>query len=328
MSMYRKYMEPEYGEAAPEVYIMEPQTMDMDHIQEWRIKSNYESIAEMTKAYQKCRCYKDVMTVHTENVICKFGERHVPLRIYIPDEAKKSKKLRKFKVLIFYHGGGFSMNSIDVYEYVHRYLSFYGNVIVVAPEYHLAPEYKFPYGLNDAYEALVWVEQNIEKYSGDKNSISVCGDSSGGNFAAAVSMMARDRKGPHIEKQILYYPLTTNIEVEITKSEKRYGKGYFLEYKCIENPMAHYFGNEEDKKNLLASPLLSENLRSLPKSCFVSAECDPLLDQGLMYAAKLEDSGVEVEYHILKGMVHGFINWTYGKSFEALDYAVDFLKSI
>lgn len=218
------------------------------------------------------------------------------------------------------------MNSIEVYEYVHRYFAYYGNLIVVAPDYHLAPEYKFPQGLNEAYETLEWTAQNIEKYQGDPTNISVGGDSSGGNFAAVVSMMARDKKGPQISKQILYYPLVTNYETEMTESEKRYSTGYFLEYNCMDDPMALYFTKEEERKDPLASPLLAEDLTGLPEACFISAECDPLLDQGLYYAARLEDAGVKVEYSIMKGMVHGFLNWTYGKTFDAMNIAIEFIN--
>ena len=108
------------------------------------------------------------------------------------------------------------------------------------------------------------------------------------------------KKGPKIRKQILFYPLTTNYEEEITDSEQHYQVGYFLNYNCMNNPMAHYFENEEDVKNSLASPLLEDNLKGLPPACFISAECDPLLDQGLQYAAKLQDAGVKVEYHIFE----------------------------
>ena len=229
MSFYRKYLQPEYGEAAPEVNIMEPQVMDMEHRKEWRIKSDYESAAAMSAAYQKCFCYRDIMTVRTENVMCRCEDREFSVRIYTP----RSKEI--YPAVIFYHGGAFSMNSIEVYEYVHRYLACYGNMIVIAPDYHLAPEYKFPKGLEEAYSTLEWAEEHIKDYGGDPSDISVCGDSSGGNFAAAVSMMARDRKGPVISRQILYYPLVTNIEEEMTESEKRYGKGYFLENNCIED---------------------------------------------------------------------------------------------
>ena len=319
MGDYRKYLEPEYGEVAPEVEIMEPQAMDMEHKKEWRTKSNYESVAAMTAAYQRCNCYEKIMTVHTEETLLNGSDGPIRLRIYTPEVKKPC------PTVVFYHGGAFSMNSIDVYEYVCRYLACYGGMIVVAPDYHLAPEYKFPKGLNEAYDTLVWTSENIRDYGGDPKNISVCGDSSGGNFATVVSMLARDRKGPAVRRQILYYPLTTNVESEMTDSEKHYGTGYFLEYNCMEDPMDFYFNSEEEKESPLASPLLSGNLKGLPPACFISAQCDPLLDQGLMYAAKLEDSGVSVEYHIMEGMVHGFLNWTYGKTFDALNHAIRFI---
>lgn len=321
MSKYRKYLEPEYGEVAPEVEILVPQVMDMEHTDEWRKKSNIESVATMTAVMSKCNCYEKMMTVKTEEIYVTLAGESVRVKIFVPRGAEKC------PVLVYYHGGSFSMNSIDVYEYVHRYFAAFGNMIVVAPDYHLAPEYKFPQGLNEAYETLVWAEANIEKYHGDASKISVCGDSSGGNFAAAVSLMARDNKGPKIYKQILYYPLTTNYETEVTDSEERYKKGYFLEYNCMEDPMACYFSKEDERKHPLASPLLADKLDNLPEACFISAECDPLLDQGLFYAARMEDAGVKVEYHIMKGMLHGFINWTYGKTFDAMNLAIEFIKN-
>lgn len=320
MGEYRKYLSPEYGEVSPEVYIMKPQVMDLYHTKEWRIKSNYESIAGITAAYQKCNCFDKVMRVMTEDVECVCSESTIKLRIFIPEQAENC------PVLIFYHGGAFSMNSIDVYEYICRYLSYYGNLIVVTPEYHLAPEFKFPKGLNEAYDTLLWTAKHISEYHGNPVDISVGGDSSGGNFAAVTAIISRDKKGPKISRQILYYPLTTNYEREMTDSEQRYGTGYFLEYNCMADPMSLYFEEGAKRCNPLASPLLADCLQNLPPACFISAECDPLLDQGLMYAAKLEDHGVPVEYHIMTGMVHGFLNWTYGKSFEAMNIAIEFMK--
>lgn len=317
---YRKYLEPKYGEVAPEVNIMEPQAIDLQHIRQWRAKSDLESVAAMSAAYQKCACYNKIMSVQTRDVWCNLAGENVRIRVYSPEEK------RGCPVLVFYHGGAYSMNSIEVYEHVCRYFAAYGDLIVVAPDYHLAPEYKFPQGLNESYDVLVWAEKNISEYGGDVGKLYVCGDSSGGNFAAVVSRMARDRRGPFIKGQILYYPLTTNYEEEMTYSEKRYGKGYFLDYNCMDDPMYLYFNEKEERKNPLASPLLEDDLRELPKACFISAECDPLLDQGLQYAAKLEDNGVPVKYHIIEGMVHGFLNWTYGKTFDAMNYAIAFIK--
>ncbi len=322
MEEYRKFMEPEYGEVAPEVEIMAPQVMDMEHANLWRCQSNYESIAAMTAAYQKCNCYSKVMSVRSEDVFCDFGNGPIRVRVYVPRQGQK------LPVLLYYHGGSFSFNSIEVYEYVCRYLAASGEMVVVAADYHLAPEYKFPIGLEEAYETLRWAKDHIEAYGADPENLNVAGDSSGGNFAAVVARLAKERKGPSIRRQILVYPLVSNYARKLTESERRYGRGHFLEYRCMEDPMAPYFSKEEERKDPLASPLLAreEDLKGLPEACFVFAECDPLLDQGLRYAARLQDAGVKTQCHIMKGMLHGFLNWTYGKSFEAMNLMTAFVK--
>lgn len=320
MGEYRKYMEPKYGEAAPEVKIPAPEILDLEDPGAWREEHDRESAAAIALEMKKCGCYEKLMEVCSQEVHARLAGESVRMKIFAPPGAKE-----KMPVMVFYHGGSFSMNSIEVYEYVHRYLSAYGNMVVAAPDYHLAPEHKFPQGLYEAYDALLWAREHIEEHHGDPERLCVAGDSSGGNFATVVTMLARDRKGPKIRKQILFYPLTTNYEEEMTDSEKRYGSGYFLEYNCMDDPMAVYFKEEAERKDPMASPLLCENLGHLPEACIISAECDPLLDQGLMYAAKLSDQGVGVEYHLMEGMIHGFINSTYDSSFKALDLAARFV---
>ena len=155
MTNYRKFMEPEYGEPAPEVIIYPSQEMDMEHLARWRKKNDYESVAEITEEIRHCICYPNLMKIDTEDVKILGPQGNVNTRIYKPEGEEL------FPVLIYYHGGSFSMNSIEVYEYVCRYLAYTGNMIVVAPDYHLAPEYKFPAGLNEAYETLVWTKNNI-----------------------------------------------------------------------------------------------------------------------------------------------------------------------
>ena len=317
---YRKYLTPAYGEVSPEVEIMEPQAIDLENPKAWRIRSDFESVAAMTAAMRKCNCYPKLMQVISEDTIFDFGEGPIRIRVFRP-----SIEAGKLPVVIFYHGGGYMMNSIEVYEYVFRYLCAFGNVIVIAPDYHLAPEYKFPKGLEESYQTVLWAKREISRFGGDPDALFVCGDSSGGNFAAVVSFLSKERKGPDIKGQILIFPLTTNYEEEMTDSERRYGKGYFLEYNCMENPLAPYFSDPSEAKLPEASPLLKEDLSMVPPAVFINSECDPLLDQGLMYAAKLEDQGVPVEYHIMEGMVHGFINWTYRESFRALDLAAQFV---
>lgn len=320
---YRKYFEPEYGEASPEAIIDEPQDMDLKHPTEWRIKANFETIAYLTNLFKPCFCYKRIMTIKTDNVLMHCEDHDVPVRVYIPEGEGP------FPVMIFYHGGGWSMNNLDVYDFVPRYFAKYGNILVITPEYRLAPEYRFPKGLNDAYSTLVWAYENAEKYGGDTGSVSVCGDSAGGNFAAAVSLMARDRKGPEIHKQFLIYPATIFDLGYRSDSEKRYGNGdYFLKMNSEEGMVNYYFDNPKDAYSPYASPLRAEDLSGLPPACFISAECDPLLDQALMYAAKLEDFKVPVEYHLYKGMVHAFVNRPLQKTFEAFDAIIKAIPEV
>lgn len=315
---YRKYFEPEYGEAAPDAIIDEPQEMDMEHPTQWRIKANFETMAALTNLFKPCFCYKPIMTIKTVNTVIQSADHEIPVRIYLP-EGKGP-----FSVLVFYHGGGWSMNSLDVYDFVPRYFAKYGNLLVIAPEYRLAPENRFPKGLEDAYDTAKWAYEHADEYGGDPNTISVCGDSAGGNFAAAVSLMARDKKESFIKKQFLIYPATAFKLGYRSTSEKRYGNGeYFLKINSEEEELNYYFENPADADSPYASPLYADDLRNLPPACFISAECDPLLDQALMYAAKLEDAGVSVEYHLYKGMVHAFINRPLQKTFEAFNTIIE-----
>lgn len=318
--LYRKFLEPEYGEAAPDAIVEEPQNMDLEHPTEARICMNFETIAALTNQWKSCFCFRKIMTVKTVNTFIQKEDHDIPVRVYLPEGEGPH------KVLVFYHGGGWSMNSLDVYDFVPRYFAKYGNVLVVTPEYRLAPEHKFPKGLEDCYDTLVWACEHAREYGGSPGSISVCGDSAGGNFAAAVSLMARDRKGPRIHKQFLIFPAVVLGIGYRTKSEQRYGNGdYFLKINSEEYGYSYYLENPEDTQNPYVSPLLSEDLSNLPPAFFTSAECDPLLDQALMYAAKLQDQGNQVEYKIYKGMVHAFLNRPQQKTFEAMD---DIIKAM
>ena len=311
---YRKYLEPEYGEAAPDAVVEIPQDMDMTHPTEARIKMNFETITGLTILWKDTFAFRRIMKIKTENTIVSCGDHDVPVRVYLPEGEGP------FPVMVFYHGGGWAMNSLDVYDYIPRYIADYGKVLVIAPEYRLVPEHRFPKGVEDAYAALVWATGHAGEYGGNTERISVCGDSAGGNFAAAVSLMARDRRGPKIHRQIMQFPAVAFNLGYRSESEQRYGNGeYFLKMDSTEGGLNYYFDDPADALSPYASPLYAEDLSGLPPAVFISAECDPLLDQALMYAARLEDSGVPVEYHIYKGMVHAFLNRPQKQTFEALD---------
>lgn len=313
MSEYQKYFEPEYGDMAPEVYVPEPEIMDLENPAKWRARHTKESAVSISCDMQRCHCYEALMEVETEDFQIESDGCQIQTRVYYPKNDEKS------PMLLFCHGGAFMMNNFDVYEYVCRYIARFGNAAVVMPDYRLAPEHKYPAGLMDCYRTLEWMEAHAGRLKGDPSRISVCGDSSGGNFTAALALMSRDRGGPAISRQIMVYPFLVFETEEPLYSEKRYGKGYFLEYDSSSRPFDIYFARDTDKYEPYASPVLAKDLTSLPPALFLSAECDPLLDQGLVYAKMLEDQGTEVEYHLYKGMIHGFLNRTYGKTFECLD---------
>ncbi len=315
--MYRKYLEPEYAEAAPEVKIGMPQRIDMKEPGKWRIKTNYETVSSVVSEISRCRCYESLMKVRVENRICLRESKQIPIRFYYPENPPEDGK--KPPIMLFCHGGAFSMNNIDVYDPVCRYFAGYGGIIASAVDYRLAPEHPFPCGLEDCYAALEWTAEHASELGGSPDDILVCGDSSGGNFAAVLCILARERKGPVIRKQILIYPVTTMAETSPSESERRYEKGYFLEYQDIQRLPEGYVPEEICLAHPYLSPLYEKELKGLPPAGFFSAECDPLLDQGLWYAARLHDAGVKVEYHIYKGMIHAFLNGTYGKTFEMMD---------
>ncbi len=311
---YRKLFEPEYGEAAADAIIDTGPPFDLNNPTESRIRLNFEAITTLTTEWQRIFCFPEIMKVKTENLTINSDGHNLPIRIYKPEGAGP------FKVMLFFHGGGWMMNSIDVYDYVHRYFAKYGNILVIAPEYRLAPEHKFPAGFNDCYNATVWAAENCKQYGGDPNTLSVCGDSAGGNIAAAIAIRARDEKSDIVKKQFLIFPATAFSLNYRTKSEKRYGNGeYFISINSESGKIAPYLDDENDNYHPYVSPLFSDNLSNLPPAMFISAECDPLLDQGLMYAAKLKDNGNDVEYNIYKGMVHAFLNRPQQKTFEAMD---------
>lgn len=321
--MFRKFLEPEYGQPSPEVCIDEPQIMDINDPTVWRNKENFLTITDLTALWRKCYCFDPIMKLRTTNILMDRPDGYkVPLRIYHP-EGKGP-----FPIMVFIHGGGWSMNNIDVYDCVTRYIAKFGSIAVVAVDYRLAPEYKFPIGLEDCYAAVEWSVKNADSFNGLISNLTICGDSAGGNITAAISLMARDRKGPKISKQQMIYPCVAFHLDERPKSEQLYGNGgYFISFDSTSNNNGYYFNDPKDMDNPYASPLLAKDFSGLPPASFFSAECDPILDQGLMYAAALQDAGVKVDYHIYKGMIHAFLNRTYQKTFECLNDIIESVHS-
>jgi Esterase/lipase len=322
MSELKKYLKLNYGELAPEVELPIPDDFMMATDPELRDRYNEERVAVMTVKFMKKQIYPQLTKIKTTDIAFDRDGYQVPVRIYHP-EGKGP-----FPIVVFYHGGGWCLNSVALYDYVTRYIAKFSNSVVISVEYRLAPQYKFPTGLEDSYTALEWAANNASSFNGNPKYISVAGDSAGGNFSAIIAIMARDKKGPDLMSQILIYP-ATNLSDTSTYSYQRYSKGYFLEMDGSKpNPVfAMYLNHEGEAKNPLVSPMLTQDLSHLPHTVVISAECDPLVDDALYYAQRLSDSGVKVDYFVFEGMHHGFINETYGKTFEALGAICNMLKS-
>ena len=177
---------------------------------------------------------------------------------------------------------------------------------MVSVDYRLAPEHKFPIPAEDCYAATRHVAENAAAFGADPDRIAVGGDSAGGNLAAAVTLMARDRGGPRLSFQLLIYP-ATDFAFD-TSSYRANAEGFGLTRKAARWYWSQYLPRPEDGANPLASPLRAQDLRGLPPARVITAEYDPLRDEGEAYAARLRAAGVRAEVRRFDGQIHGFFS--------------------
>lgn len=223
----------------------------------------------------------------------------IPVRIYTPQGDGP------FPALVFFHGGGWVICNLDTHDSTCRSLANGAGCVVVSVDYRLAPEHKFPAAPEDCYAATQWVAKNAAELNADASRIAVGGDSAGGNLTAVVTQMARDQKGPRLVFQLLIYP-ATDFGMN-TPSIEENGTGYFLTKDDMIWFMSHYLNSDEDKTNPLASPMLATNLSGLPPALIITAQYDPLRDEGELYGQKLREAGVPVTISRYEGVIHGFI---------------------
>jgi acetyl esterase len=224
----------------------------------------------------------------------------IPVRIITPAGAPEG----PLPCLVYFHGGGWVLGDLDTLDTTCRAIANRAGVKVVSVHYRLSPEHKFPIPLDDCYGALTWVVDNADSLGIDPQRIAVAGDSAGGNLAAAVAIRARDEGGPAIALQVLVYPVT-NHSFD-TESYRENGDGYLLTKDMMVWFWDHYLENDADGQNPLASPLLAEDLSGLPPALVITAEYDPLRDEGEAYAARLAEAGVPVQHTRYDGQIHAF----------------------
>ncbi len=244
----------------------------------------------------------------------------IPIRIYVPEGTGP------FPVFVYFHGGGWVVGSVATHDATCRQMANAAGSIVVSVDYRLAPEHKFPAAVDDAYAATAWVFDNAKSLGADPRRVALGGDSAGGNLAAAVCLMARDRGSFCPVLQVLIYPiLDYNLN---TPSYLENAEGYVLTRATMEWFWECYLEEEEDGSHPHASPLRAEDLSGLPAALVITAEYDPLRDEGEAYAARLREAGVPVTLTRYDGMIHAFFRRTaqFDKAKAAMREVADAMK--
>ena len=229
------------------------------------------------------------------------GGREIAVRVYRPAAGDGP-----WPVVVFFHGGGFVVCTLETHDPYCRALATEAGVMVVSVDYRLAPEHKFPAGVEDCLAATEWVLAQAEELGAAGGSrVFVAGDSAGGTMAAVVALLLRDKGVPGLAGQILLYPVTAYYDPP-TASYLEMAEGYGLTRKGMMWFWDHYLNHKDEAFDYRAVPLLAPSLRGLPRTLVVTAEYDVLRDEGQAYAKRLEEAGVDVTDVFVPGMNHGF----------------------
>ena len=226
----------------------------------------------------------------------------VPVRIYEPEGSPP------YPVLVYFHGGGWTVGSLDTHDTVCAALTNRANCLTVSVDYRLAPEHPFPAAVEDCYAAVEWVAAHGAHLNADTDRIAVAGDSAGGNLAAAVTLVARDYGGPEFVHQGLLYPAVASPVVHDFESYEENAEGYLLEAESVRWYYDQYVQHPAHARNEYAAPLLVDDLSGLPPATVVTAGFDPLRDEGIAYAERLDADGVAVEHRHYPELIHAFVS--------------------
>ena len=243
-----------------------------------------------------------ILSVKDIKVKGKYNQ-DINLRFYFSNKYKQNKKN---PVILFFHGGGFVMGNLDTHDFTCRSICIESNMIIIAVDYSLSPEYKFPYALNEAKHILKSIPSFEKEFKLDLKNIFVCGDSAGGNLAAVLAINSSKKTTIPIKGQILIYPC-----VDLTLSMKSmdiYLDGMTLTFDTMSYFINHYLESKEDSVNWQASPLFVNDMKNMPETYIFAAGLDPLLDEGLAYKNRLEYFGNKVTYKLYPGQIHGFLS--------------------
>jgi acetyl esterase len=267
---------------------------------------------------------EDRLPMHSvEDAVAQASVGEIPVRIYTPAEAEA------YDLLVYFHGGAFFSGGVDSHDGIARALAKETGCRVISVGYRLAPDAAYPAGLDDCYAVVRWAAENggILRWSGER--LAVAGDSSGGNFAAAVAARAHDDGFNHVTHQILLYPsLDLDFNVERYASLRENAHGYGLETAGLKPWNSFYFDSGADAADPLVSPIKRADLTGLPSALLITAEFDPLRDEGELYGERLKEAGVDVDIHRYEEAGHGFVqhfSWI-PEFYDAFREAGDFMR--
>lgn len=253
-----------------------------------------------------------------DRIIARPDGGSMRMRLYWPDGTQRA----PLPALLFIHGGGFVIGSIESRDPQCRILCGEVPCIVATPDYRLAPEHPFPAGPDDCWAALQWLVANANSLGVDRARIAVGGESAGGNLAAGLAQRALTEGGPSLVYQMLVYPTTDLFCTLDLPSYRLLDEPYFLTRQQMQWYYDCYAPSGIDRNDLRLSPGLARELTGLPPAQIITAEFDPLRDDGLHYAERLRAAGVPVDYHCMAGMMHGY--WHYGKLIDAARVAIGY----
>ena len=255
----------------------------------------------------------DAMRIFVKKLDTKVynGAYEVPVRLYFPSEEAMSGEPvdgEKYPVLLFFHGGGWVTESVENYDRVCSRMAQFTGHIVMSVEYRLSPEYHFPVPLEDCYAAAKALYTGRLILPADPDRITIIGDSAGGNLAAAVCLLARERGEFMPRKQILIYPALNNCYTEESpyRSVQENGEGYLLTAVKMEDYLKLYESSPDGRQNPYFAPILEKDLSHMPDTLILTAEFDPLRDEGEAYGKRLEEAGNYVEVHRIPEALHGY----------------------
>lgn len=266
-------------------------------------KPQWESTPSEVRASASAKWQPEYLGV--ADAVAKIDYRYIsgptaelPIKIYTPEG------IGPFPAVVFFHGGGWVAGNIEINGVQHQQIAYDARAVVIAVNYQKAPEHKFPIPFDDCYSTLEWVLANAQALNINVDEIGVAGDSAGGNLAAAVALKARDVKGPRIAFQILIYPAVDyNFEYPSMIDN---AVGYSLTTQGMKWYWDQYMATTDDLANPYFRPMAAENLSNLPPTFTLTAELDPLRDEGEIFAQRLHDAGVKSVLKRYDSLIHGF----------------------